>query len=211
MKVSSILVSLVFACLMAASVMAANLVANAGPDQIVKANQMVTLNGSLSSSESGIGYTWMRVSGPKFTIQDPMSIIASFTPVADGDYVIRLLVIDQNGGSASDEVTITVITPKNETANSTTEVAAVKNETTTPAVIKNETPAVTPVETKVEPEAGQTTQSNPAFIIIPVIIVIGVAAFFALKFIYARRQMPIRYSYQHRKRIHSIRKALSKR
>lgn len=87
-------------------------VANAGTDQTIKlpANS-VSLNGSASSDADGsiTGYAWSQVSGPSSaTIATPASVTTAVSGLAQGTYVFRLTVTDNNNASSIDDITITV-------------------------------------------------------------------------------------------------------
>ena len=86
--------------------------ADAGPDQSAVENATVTLAGSGSDSDGGtLSYTWSQVSGPAVefaSTTDPATdVTIPFVPVGTTeDIVLRLTVSDGQGGSASDDVTI---------------------------------------------------------------------------------------------------------
>ncbi len=86
-------------------------IADAGPDQTVKVNESVTLDGSGSSDQDGdsLSYSWTQVEGPTgVTLQGAGSVKARFTPTRPGLYRFRLVVNDGTVASAPDEVRITV-------------------------------------------------------------------------------------------------------
>lgn len=90
-------------------------VANAGPDQTVRKETTVRLNGTGSSDPDGTiaSYRWRQVSGTTVRLRNASTAIAEFrapeprtkTPIT---LVFELLVTDNNGGTATDQVTITV-------------------------------------------------------------------------------------------------------
>ena len=85
-------------------------VADAGPDQNVNENVEVTLDGSSSTDPDGeiTDYLWTVVG---ISITNASSSVASFTaPEVDSDtsYVFTLTVIDNDGQSTSDSVSITI-------------------------------------------------------------------------------------------------------
>ena len=91
-------------------------VANAGPDQTVRHNtKTVTLDGRGSSDPDGtiVSYQWQQVSGYRVTLSNASSATASFSmpkgisPVPNA-LVFMLTVTDNQGGAASDTVTIAV-------------------------------------------------------------------------------------------------------
>ena len=94
-------------------------VADAGADQDVTANSLVTLNGSNSSDVDldPVAYSWSLVSTPADWIiwpgewpllSDGMAGAPSFTPDRNGEYRLRLAVNDRVLSSVADEVLITV-------------------------------------------------------------------------------------------------------
>jgi hypothetical protein len=90
--------------------------ANAGADRSVAdtdraTGENVVLDGSASTDSDGsiASYTWSRVNGE--TIEELGSGQTLQTRLTDGENVIRLVVTDNSGGTASDTVTITVGVP----------------------------------------------------------------------------------------------------
>jgi predicted esterase len=86
--------------------------ANAGPDQtIMLPASTATLSGSGTDADGTItGYLWTKVSGPAGgTITSPSSASTTVTGLAQGTYVYSLRVTDNNGATATDEVTINVV------------------------------------------------------------------------------------------------------
>jgi hypothetical protein len=86
--------------------------ANAGPDQAVNINDLVTLDGSGSSDADGdaLSYRWAMTSKPAGSsadLNDPYAVNPTFTVDVDGDYVVTLVVNDGNLSSAADSVIIT--------------------------------------------------------------------------------------------------------
>ncbi|MCW9017511.1 MAG: PKD domain-containing protein, partial [Kangiellaceae bacterium] len=89
-------------------------IANAGPDQLVTINDLVTLNGSQSSDPDGdsISYNWVLISQPgSSTLSDASSAQPTFTPTQAGAYVVQLMVSDGELESNPDTVTINVEPP----------------------------------------------------------------------------------------------------
>jgi extracellular elastinolytic metalloproteinase len=86
-------------------------IANAGPDQSVAVNTLVTLNGSGSSDPdsgpSSLSFSWARLSGPVVTLTNPNTATPTFTPTVAGMYVLRLTVSD-GAANATDDVTVNV-------------------------------------------------------------------------------------------------------
>jgi hypothetical protein len=88
-------------------------VANAGPDQTVDPNRLVTLTGAASTDDGTIsGYTWRQISGTAVTLSSTSVVSPTFTSPASitgATLVFGLIVTDnQAGASAEDTVTITV-------------------------------------------------------------------------------------------------------
>ena len=72
--------------------------ANAGPDQNVTVNTLVTLNGSGSNDPDGgpspLTFSWAQLSGPAVTLNNPNTASPTFTPTTTGTRVFRLTVSD---------------------------------------------------------------------------------------------------------------------
>lgn len=90
--------------------------ANAGADRTVAdtdgaAGENVALDGTASSDPDGsiVSYTWSRVNGE--SIENLGSGPTLQVPLPDGENVIRLVVTDNSGNSASSTVVITVTAP----------------------------------------------------------------------------------------------------
>lgn len=91
-------------------------VANAGTNQFISLPQTwVTLNGSGSHDDHTIvAYTWRYLSGPtNSNIINFNESIANATALTKGMYTFSLTVLDNNGNTASDNVTVTVTQNKN--------------------------------------------------------------------------------------------------
>jgi hypothetical protein len=89
-----------------------NPTANAGPDQIVRSGDLVTLSGSGSDPDGdALAFSWTQSSGTSVSLSSAASATAQFTaPVVSSDTTLtfRLTVSDGKGGSAADDVVITV-------------------------------------------------------------------------------------------------------
>lgn len=87
-------------------------VAVAGQDQVLLTIQPVTLDGSGSFDPDGdtLSYQWQQVSGLPVTLDGADTATPSFTPRGTASF--RLIVSDGNGGTDTDEVTVTVISIK---------------------------------------------------------------------------------------------------
>jgi hypothetical protein len=94
-------------------------VANAGPDQNVNTDTLVTLDGSASSDadqDDTLTYSWSITSVPTGSSIDNSSLSSqttinpTFTPDIDGSYVVQLIVNDGTVNSNTDTVTITAST-----------------------------------------------------------------------------------------------------
>jgi uncharacterized repeat protein (TIGR02543 family) len=87
-------------------------IANAGPDQIVTKNSLVTLDGSASYDPDhqpypDLSFTWTQTSGPSVVLTEWNSIKPTFTPTVTGIYTFNLRNYDWQD-VAEDNVTITV-------------------------------------------------------------------------------------------------------
>ena len=86
--------------------------ANAGADIVAVSGTTVTLNGSGSDADNDpIGYYWNQLSGTTVTLSDVSAAKPSFTaPTVTADTVLefKLTVSDNQGGSTSDTVKVTV-------------------------------------------------------------------------------------------------------
>ncbi len=88
-------------------------IANAGLDQSVVSGQTVTLDGSASSDSDGdvLQMSWTISSQPassNVTLNNPLSLTPSFTPVIPGTYTIELIVSDSQSSSVADTVIINI-------------------------------------------------------------------------------------------------------
>ena len=91
--------------------------ADAGPDQIVPAGAMVDLDGSASSDPENdfLSYSWMltgKPAGSNAVLFDTILPDPYFQADVEGTYTAALVVSDQLGASAPDEVEITAIDPQ---------------------------------------------------------------------------------------------------
>lgn len=87
-------------------------IANAGLDQSVKINSVVTLDGSLSYDPDGdeLSYSWAQMEGSLISLEDSATKNPRFTPELPGRYKFSLTVIDENGASSTpDEVIVVVL------------------------------------------------------------------------------------------------------
>ncbi|CAK1555617.1 unnamed protein product [Leptosia nina] len=91
-------------------------VADAGPDAFISLPQTwITLNGSGSHDDRKlVAYTWRCLSGPtNSNIIGFNETIANATTLTKGQYVFSLTVLDDNGNTATDNITVTVTQNKN--------------------------------------------------------------------------------------------------
>ena len=92
-------------------------VADAGPDKTVVVNSNVSLCGGASSDPDGdsLSCHWELVSvpaGSMVELSDPNIVAPSFVPDLPGDYVASLTVNDSFIDSEPDDVTVTVLSPR---------------------------------------------------------------------------------------------------
>jgi|CXWL01.1.fsa_nt_gi hypothetical protein len=89
-------------------------VANAGPDQTVNENTLVTLNGTLSADPDldALSFTWTQTAGPLVTLTGGTTASPTFTAPAVGAggmmFTFRLVASDGQASSAADTVNILV-------------------------------------------------------------------------------------------------------
>ncbi|WP_343702997.1 PKD domain-containing protein [Chitinophaga sp.] len=87
-------------------------VANAGADITISQPANATqLNGGGSSDADGsiASYAWTKISGPAATISQPGSAVTTITGLTEGTYIFELVVTDNQGATAADRVTVTVL------------------------------------------------------------------------------------------------------
>ncbi len=92
-------------------------IANAGADQTVKQNTLVTLDGTASSDPDGniSAYSWSQLSGPVVSLTNATSASPTFTAprlkgLSQVNIMFSLVVTDDNGKqSSADQVNITVV------------------------------------------------------------------------------------------------------
>ncbi|MEO1053269.1 MAG: PKD domain-containing protein [Bacteroidota bacterium] len=84
--------------------------ANAGSDRnITLPTNTLTLNGGGSDTDGTVvDYQWIKKSGPTATLTNETSPSLSLSDLLAGTYVFELTVTDNDGGSDSDEATVTV-------------------------------------------------------------------------------------------------------
>jgi hypothetical protein len=90
-------------------------VANAGSDQAVKYNAIVSLDGRTSYDADGsiAAYQWTQTGGPAVALIGANTPTPTFrSPHADADLSFALTVTDNEGAQGSDSVTVSVRTPK---------------------------------------------------------------------------------------------------
>jgi len=89
-------------------------IANAGPDQFVFTNVLVTLDGSASYDPDNnlpLTYAWSQAGGPPITLINPATVSPSFiTPSLPGIVTLQLIITDSLGGiSTPDYVNVTFL------------------------------------------------------------------------------------------------------
>ncbi len=84
--------------------------ANAGMDQTVPRNSVVTLDGSASADleNDTLTFAWVQTAGPSVTLSNANTPVATFTATILGTYTFNLTVDDGDGGTDTDTVSITV-------------------------------------------------------------------------------------------------------
>jgi hypothetical protein len=87
-------------------------VANAGKDETLPEGQATVLHGENSSASGGIkSFLWTKISGPSaYEILTPTEASTWIRNMVAGVYTYRLTVTDSHGGTAFDDVVITVTT-----------------------------------------------------------------------------------------------------
>lgn len=86
--------------------------AKAGPDKTITLPvNSVQLSGEASDPENRpVQSEWTKIMGPaSAVIQSPGSAVTTVTALTEGKYVFRLLVVDDQGLQATDDVTVTVL------------------------------------------------------------------------------------------------------
>jgi hypothetical protein len=82
---------------------------NAGADQNVTGGDVVTVTASAADSDGTIeSYTWVRISGPAVTLAGTGASRTFTAPDVDGTTVLRVTVVDDDGASAQDTVSINI-------------------------------------------------------------------------------------------------------
>lgn len=86
-------------------------VASAGSDVEITLPDSVNLNGSASSDPDGTinSYLWTKLSGPSYTITNPNIASPTINDLSEGYYIFRLTVTDNNGATATDDITVVVV------------------------------------------------------------------------------------------------------
>lgn len=94
------------------------LTARAGNDQTARPGDVVTLDGSGSTSPNGpiVSYSWKQTDGPIIALSNASLAAPAFTaPSAVGTMTFQLSVIDGNSDTAIDTVSILMLPPLNQT------------------------------------------------------------------------------------------------
>jgi hypothetical protein len=114
-------------------------VVNAGKDQSIPVGQATVIDGASSTASAGIkSYSWTKFSGPdQFEMLSPTASNTWIRNMVAGTYIYRLTVTDNNGGTAYDDVVITVTgattTPAPATPTATAPVANAGKDESIPA------------------------------------------------------------------------------
>lgn len=85
--------------------------ANAGPNKTITLPvNSLNLTGSGSDADGTVvSYQWSKVSGPTATLTNATSPTVSLSDLLEGTYVFRLMVTDDDGATATDDATVTVL------------------------------------------------------------------------------------------------------
>lgn len=88
-------------------------IANAGPDQSVGINTLVTLDGTGSNDPEGatLTFSWVQTSGTSVTLSDSTAASPTFTSPGSATTLVFQLTVSDGIKTASDTVTITVSQP----------------------------------------------------------------------------------------------------
>ncbi|ELR73352.1 PKD domain containing protein [Fulvivirga imtechensis AK7] len=86
-------------------------VANAGSDRtIILPTNTINISGSGSDADGAIvSYLWTKVSGPASTLSNTTSATLTASSLVEGTYKFRLMVTDDDGDTATDEMILTVL------------------------------------------------------------------------------------------------------
>ncbi|UII19713.1 PKD domain-containing protein [Fulvivirga ligni] len=86
-------------------------VVDVGPNrQVQLPTNTINITGSAHDPEDGaLTYNWTKHSGPTVTMENINTATLTLKDLVQGIYLIRLTVTDPNGGSAYDELTVTVL------------------------------------------------------------------------------------------------------
>jgi Secretion system C-terminal sorting domain/PKD domain len=91
--------------------------ANGGADiTVTLPSNSISLNGSGSFDPDGsiVNYSWTKINGPSsYTIANPGAAVTQVTGLVQGVYIFKLIVTDNAGATASDSVSVFVVTPNN--------------------------------------------------------------------------------------------------
>ncbi|MCU7918683.1 MAG: hypothetical protein KZQ95_10040 [Candidatus Thiodiazotropha sp. (ex Epidulcina cf. delphinae)] len=94
--------------LIAVSDLNAALIVDAGPDQIVAADESVQLDGSASRETDGgiAGYHWFQARGPVVTLENARAAVAGFLAPANAELEFVLRLTSESGEKATDRVVV---------------------------------------------------------------------------------------------------------
>jgi hypothetical protein len=88
-------------------------ISNAGADQTVNENTVISLNGSGINSDGSVSsYAWVQTSGVDVTLSSPDAAIASFTtPFVTSDEILSfdVTVTDNNGAMSTSDAGVQII------------------------------------------------------------------------------------------------------
>ena len=87
-------------------------VANAGANKLIKLpTTSATIAGSATDNGTITAYRWTKISGAACTMSNTTSASLKISALTSGQYVFRLTVTDNDGQTASDDVTVNVDAP----------------------------------------------------------------------------------------------------
>jgi len=148
-------------------------IADAGIDQTINNEELVTLNGDMSTDSDGdhLSFTWQmasRPTGSNADLNNTQSTTPSFTADIAGNYTINLIVNDGNLDSTADEVIITANSANQTPIAIDNTVTLSSNNTIDITLVATDQDSVTlTYNIENEPENGAINQNNNNIIYTP--------------------------------------------